>query len=382
MELMSLSVRRGGAKVITARNYVGLIAMNDGTVIEILPKIANVSEGAEESKNIFLEMLKSLKDISFKDFNMAKLGTDRLSLFEIFITMFLDEVTGLVQRGLSAGYTAREANEHFYKGKLLFAQDIKNNLVNKERFFVRYDEFNTNRPENRLIKTTLRFLLGKSTDSRNRQSAARLLNYFDSIPESVNVENDFAKCLDDRSMTYYAKALAWCRVFLRGNSFTTYAGNEVAFALLFPMDKVFESYVAAKLRKLVDKSIELKIQDSQYSLFDQPQKTFRLRPDLTLKYPDGSTVVMDTKWKLLTGNSSNNYGISQADMYQMYAYGKKYQAKKVVLVYPRSPNLSAESIPAFKSNDGVIVEIAFIDLLRPDESFEFLLQNTYLSFAI
>ena len=39
VELLSLSARRGIGKIITARNYVGLITMMDGTVIEILPKI-------------------------------------------------------------------------------------------------------------------------------------------------------------------------------------------------------------------------------------------------------------------------------------------------------------------------------------------------------
>ena len=29
-----------------------------------------------------------------------------------------------------------------------------------------------------------------------------------------------------------------------------------------------------------------------------------------------------------------NYGISQADMYQMFAYSKKYKAKNVWLLYP------------------------------------------------
>ena len=51
---------------------------------------------------------------------------------------------------------------------------------------------------------------------------------------------------------------------------------------------------------------------------------------------------MDTKWKRLSGSLKNNYGISQADMYQMYAYQKKYEAKGnnvngVTLLYPMSP---------------------------------------------
>jgi 5-methylcytosine-specific restriction endonuclease McrBC regulatory subunit McrC len=44
---------------------------------------------------------------------------------------------------------------------------------------------------------------------------------------------------------------------------------------------------------------------------------------------------MDTKWKLLTDDGSEKYGISQADMYQMYAYHKRFEnAKKVILLYP------------------------------------------------
>ena len=48
---------------------------------------------------------------------------------------------------------------------------------------------------------------------------------------------------------------------------------------------------------------------------------------------------MDTKWKVLSEDKAN-YGISQADMYQMYAYQKKYNAKNVTLLYPKTENVS------------------------------------------
>lgn len=38
LELMGLSAKKGIGKVITAKNYVGIITLNDGTTIEILPK--------------------------------------------------------------------------------------------------------------------------------------------------------------------------------------------------------------------------------------------------------------------------------------------------------------------------------------------------------
>jgi len=72
--------------------------------------------------------------VTFKDFNVSNLHADNLSLLDIFIKMFLDEVTILTKQGIKAAYTPVEANERFYKGKLLASQNIKYNLVNKERF--------------------------------------------------------------------------------------------------------------------------------------------------------------------------------------------------------------------------------------------------------
>ncbi|MFA6832802.1 MAG: McrC family protein [Bacteroidaceae bacterium] len=372
VELLSLSVRRNIGKVITARNYVGLITMSDGTVIEILPKIADGEITVSETKQIFLEMLKTLNDVNFKDFNVSSLHTERLSLLEIFIKMFLDEVTILTKQGLKAAYTPIESNEKFYKGKLLASQNLKHNLVNKERFFVRYDDFNINRPENRLIKSTISFLLKATSDVRNRQLASRLLTYFDKVGFSTNYEGDLSRCFADRSVSHYQKVLSWCRVFLRGNSFTAFAGSEVALALLFPMEKVFESFIAARFRKHLSTGINIRTQDNRYSLFDSPSRAFALRPDIVLEF-DGRTIVLDTKWKLLT-DSARNKGISQSDMYQMYAYSKKYEAEGIVLVYPNSNLINRTNI-SFASDDNVKVSVSFIDLRNVEGSISKLVDD-------
>lgn len=346
--------------------------MTDGTVIEILPKIAggNLTEG--DTKQIFLEMLKTLKDVSFKDFNVSSLRVDRLSLLEIFIKMFIDEVAILTKQGLKAAYMPVEANERFYKGKLLASENIKHNLVSRERVFVRYDDFNINRPENRLIKSTLGLLLKVTGDGNNRRNAMRLLSFFDGVEYSKSADADFSKCFVDRSMNHYEKAISWCRVFLKGNSFTAFSGSAVALALLFPMEKVFESFVAAKFRKHIGNGVNLRTQDTRYSLFDSPTRAFALRPDIVLEF-GGNTVVMDTKWKLLSDNARNS-GISQSDMYQMYAYSKKYDAERIVLLYPHSDAVSKTGI-MYVSDDNVNVLVSFVDLRNVDDSISKLLSE-------
>jgi len=370
-ELLSLSVRRSVGKTITARNYVGVITMKDGTVIEVLPKIFSEVSGVDKSerisrvKQIFLEMLQTLKTMPFKEFNYSNLETKHMNMLEIFISMFVTEANTLVKQGLKSTYNTIENNECFIKGKLDVMQNIKHNYANKERFYVRYDEFSINRPENRLIKATLHVLKQRSSEDRNKLNIIRLLALFESVEASIDYEADFSKCVSNRSMLHYEKVLSWCKVFLLGNSFTAFAGSKIAFALLFPMEKVFESFITAKIRRLIPNDCKLLTQDTQYSLFDHPVRAFPLRPDIVAKY-EKATVIFDTKWKLLSENMKY-YGISQSDMYQMYAYSIKYNADKIVLLYPLPESLRGKSI-SYNSDDGVRVDASFIDLFRTDES--------------
>jgi hypothetical protein len=81
--------------------------------------------------------------------------------------------------------------------------------------------------------------------------------------------------------------------------------------------------------------------------------------------------------KLLSENIKN-FGIAHSDMYQMYVYGKKYNAEKVVLIYPLSENIHGDNI-TFESNDGIKVEVFLIDLLKPDINLSGLLYSSALA---
>ena len=45
--------------------------------------------------------------------------------------------------------------------------------------------------------------------------------------------------------------------------------------------------------------------------------------------------ILDAKWKRLDPDAAN-HGVSQDDAYQLFAYGKRYGCRRVVLVYPRT----------------------------------------------
>ena len=252
LELMGLSARKGVGKIITAKNYVGIITMKDGTTIEILPKIyseVDDDESGAKTKKLLIEMLKTLRDTPYKTLQTSNVNIEKMNIFEIFIKMFIDEMFFIVKRGLKCSYETIEENANFFKGKMKFSQQVRYNLAHKERNYVEYDAFTSNRPENRLLKATLQYLYKHSASSKNRNDIKSLLNSFGEIEASIDYKADFAKYVPDRNMKDYTTALMWSKVFLMGKSFTSFAGSEVAVALLFPMETVFESYIAALLKK-------------------------------------------------------------------------------------------------------------------------------------
>ena len=363
LDLMKLSVRKGIGEIITAQNYAGMIVMNDGTVIEILPKIySHETEQTDKTKKLLIDMLRTLRTAPYRNLQTASVSVAKYDVFDIFIRMFINEVFGIVKHGLKNDYISVQENEPFFKGRLLVNQNIRHNITHKERSFVEYDDYNSNRPENRLIKTTLSWLLMRTHSTKNKSDLKRLISRFDQVELSFNIEDDFRKCVADRNMKDYEMALVWCRVFLQGKSFTAYAGSQVAVALLFPMEILFESYIAAKLTKaLAGTEYHVYIQDSTYHLFDFPRR-FSMRPDIVIRdRKNGNCFILDTKWKVLS-EYQHNYGISQADMYQMYAYQKKYDADQVHLIYPMTPKLIPGEPISYRAKDGANVHIEFVDL--------------------
>ncbi|MDD8049431.1 MAG: McrC family protein [Thomasclavelia sp.] len=363
IELMGISARKGIGKIITAKNYVGTIAMSDGRTIEILPKLYPASD-VKDVKKLLIEMLKTLNDTPFKSFNKTNVDIEKLSVFEIFIAMFISEISMIVKHGLKSDYELVEENENKIKGKILFNKNIRYNYAHKEKNYIQYEEYNNNRPENKLIKSTLYYLYKKTNSLKNKTSLKVLLNSFKDVDYSSNYKDDFSKFNKDRNMKDYEIVLTWCMVFLMNKSFTSFVGSQVSIALLFPMEKLFEDYIAFRLRKQLDRNTYVvSTQDRKYYLFDEPTKKFAMRPDIVVTNKvNGNIYVLDTKWKVLD-ERKNNYGISQNDMYQMYAYQKKYNSDNVTLIYPMTDSVTNNNI-SFTSQDGVNVRVKFVNLLN------------------
>ena len=318
-----LALRNGR---IHAQSCVGIMETHRGTVIEILPKMDLSRRGTDssadqdnETRGIFLRMLRDWRGLGYAQLDATGIrATRHFDMLEAFVHLFLTSVVRLTQRGLARSYRSKEANLPCLRGRILFAPHVRENLVDRSRFYVGYGEFTADRPANRLIHLTLRRLMGVTRQPLNRQRIRQLGMAFTQVPLSANVDDDWARHRVDRSMQHYDQVMSWVGLFLFRYGLATFAGRHVNRALLIPMEEVFEDFVTAAVRRYQRQFTVFAQGPKRYLAKDNADKrVFRLEPDIGLDVQGEIQFVLDAKWKRLDP-VRQNYGVSRGDVYQLY----------------------------------------------------------------
>lgn len=318
-----------GRPALQIQNYSGVLEVDRDLLLEILPKVGRIYD-QRKSRLVLINMLKRLSNSPFSLAGRAHLKTCSMALIDVLIKDFLYEVKKLITKGIKSDYTTITENKNVLRGKLVFALNVRHNIVNRHKFFCSFDEFVPNCPENRIIRSSLEKALRLTRSERNVMLCRELLSFFQEIPPSTNFINDFSLCKTDRNSLHYKKAMSWCEIVLLNKSIVPQPGAFNTFSMIFPMEKVFEDYVGYLLRHTRN-IYDIHIQRSQHYLIEEP-KLFRLRPDFTFKI-NGENRVGDAKWKIIEDPTKD---VSQSDLYQLFAYGEKYGADQLYMFYPKT----------------------------------------------
>lgn len=376
-----LIFKKRGRRHIRVKNYVGVIETKQGVVLEILPKIYkdNNETSEEQAKQILINFLKTLKNSPFISLNTAHLDEiKKFPILEIFITVYINELSNLVNHELRGDYQLVEENNNFVKGKILITTNIKKNFFRKERFYCSFHEFSNNIPPNKIIKSTLKHLFTVTTSSQNKNKIIKLLDYFQHIDFSSSLDSDLNYSrVNLRFLNRYKNLLLWSEVYLKNKSFTSFYGKSVNQAILFPMEKLFESYISFLIKKYCN-GLSIATQDKKYSLVGQKRDLndssysrhlFKLKPDIVINQ---DLLIIDTKWKLLNVEA-NKYDLQESDLYQMNAYGRRYQSGNLInrpprlgLIYPRNPNFN-QDLMQMRYGVDLYLNVASFNLLEDPE---------------
>ncbi|BCZ19386.1 hypothetical protein NHP190012_10280 [Helicobacter sp. NHP19-012] len=287
--------------------------------------------------------LATLKNTPFKQNRFSNLEDAKLPLLDVFIQAFLQECQTLIKRGLKRDYLNISQNRPYLKGKLEFSTHLQKNLIHKERFYTSSDEYSLDVAPNRLIKAVLELFKTLSLSPKNQEGLNAASFVFDEVKPSKDkdIDTDFSKSTQASRFKEYENLLTWCDLFLRQKSLAPYSGASRAYALLFPMERLFEDFVGFWVQKSGGYQVTLQKQNRKYLMCygatcDNLNNCFEMRPDIVLR-EETKITILDTKWKALNAQKD----IAHADLYQMWAYASKYAtctpAKEVCvwLVYPQ-----------------------------------------------
>ena len=345
-------------------NYVGVVETPCGTRIEILPKHFEDGHCVAESRALLQRMIQKSLNLPTREVGITGLQRFDTPLTEWVMSRFLEALDHLVKRGLRFDYQRVEEEQRFLKGQLNASRQLRQPASRQHQFQIRHDVFLPDSPENRLLRTALDIVCKTTQDPSSWRLAHELRAMMLELPRSRDTARDFKQWRNDRLMAHYQPIKPWCELIIQQLTPLAVAGDWRGMSLLFPMERLFESYVAGCLPESLAPEAALRTQVSGKYLCTQGEKgIFRLRPDLIVEHR-GRRWVLDTKWKRLDSNTTGkNYGLSQSDLYQMFAYGHKFLegAGDLVLIYPRTSRF-LEVLEVFEYGIGLALWVVPFDL--------------------
>ncbi|MFT9846526.1 McrC family protein [Aneurinibacillus sp. REN35] len=312
---------------VMASSYIGRIELSDAAIY-IMPKVTS---------DTVWHWLSVAYDISSLRLHppSTQLGEWRGDV-EWLVKAFMKECASIVRSGLRSGYETRVDSMENVRGALRIAPTLGHWMKQEYHFVCAYDEPTRSVPVNRLLYAGLYHMAQRDYhDARVRLELLRLCAAF--APEKGE-ERDVAErttpseqltALAHLSRTHftrsYTQACAWLALYWRSCGLSMHKGEVLYDSFVLDMNELFERYVALRLQTaLLQHDIEVIVQPHHW-LGEEGQ--IRIVPDLVLRHQSGEEIVVDTKYKLRTGQGEN------ADVFQMLAYLTARSSRSGVLVY-------------------------------------------------
>lgn len=330
----------GGVKLA---QHCGIVRLPT-CIVEVLPKVGfsdtrEVDE-ANRARGALLAMLHAARQIVIAKVGAVPQSAVRAPLLDVFVEAFLHAAGEQARRGLLTRYVGHDDDLHVVKGRFNVHGHVKRNLARPHVLHCQFDEFTADNDYNRAIRAALEACRRWAVVPATQRLWFEINARFAGVAAQRMTAADVAKLSRDRTTRRYADVLTWCEWLLSLTSPALSTGAPRAPGLLFDMNKLFEAYVSSlEERSAGDGYVVRRQGPAQALAVHGANEAFVLQPDLTVweAKADGNDGgihrVLDAKWKRLD-RSDVQWGVDQADVYQLLAYAISYRCRHLELIYP------------------------------------------------
>ena len=270
---------------IRANNYVGFIQTTND-LIEIYPKVFR--RCIEKDKNDMLRHVFFWFNYCRKwRFPFSQAHLDRLTIYEfpeLIINLIASQFLETISNQPLTMYQLVEEAMQTPRGSINFKRYIANSLVtgNFQNIECDYEPFLFDNKVNRIIKYCSRLLMAQTRFAENfqiLQQVVFILDEVEEIPCSIyDVENITLNTFFDE----YNKVLDSCKLVLSQQLYSSNVYDLSQWSLLFPMEYIFEDFIAGFLSQHFSKDWYVKYQKSdEYLATDNSgRKVFNIQHDI------------------------------------------------------------------------------------------------------
>lgn len=360
--VLRCSKNRKGEVVISSSSFVGVVDVDDSLTIEIIPKIYS-SNSAASLQNLFY-MLNYSGKFSIPSKSLSALEKYNGSFFEILIGMFAGEMLDKVQNSAHHEYVSEESNRAYLRGKLMLPNHLKTNGLIANRFYTQTDEFTVNNTLNQTLKFVSAGLYKLTNEPINKKRLRKCLQLFDGVSDVQMTRAQVDRIHLNRLNMRFRNLLMLAKLFMNNQTLVSKSGGHESWTILIDMNVLFEDFIATALKN--------GLRGSRYSVVTQgprdkfvrnvedDRSVFMTKPDISIMSDKAVYRIADTKYKKLSEDDAK-YGVSQGDLYQMFAYSRKYSVPDITLVYPKTNGVQPHTL---ELPDKTRVNVRTIDLER------------------
>ena len=361
------SFDNNGALVIESNQNIGSVHLeNLNRRINIVPKMFKDKQEFWFDTSVFLFFANNIKTKEFlkEQKNFFETGSDQL-VHPLHITL-ITRYEDLMNKGLLKSYVLNTENISAVRGKLLFQQQMVNDLMRKPKFFCEYDELEYDSTENRVLLQAMTIVERTSKINYWKMKALDHAQKLSGVVSKINVSKGRRQNMMrsyNRQNDRYKGIHQTCERLIEHEGIgDIYSGEHSVVPIFYDMNREFEKFVGNLFLKYYEKPNWVKIQNSEKAWSSKGEGTRSMRPDIVIQDENGDVKnIIDVKYK--------DKGLTTGDLYQlgfyMHEYGKEMEGKELDDAYailPKSNSLSDKTYTSTRK--GKMVHQKILDVNR------------------
>jgi len=324
-------------KGVKFNEHVGVLQVGSLT-IEVLPK-ADQANDNEKWRAILIGVLKTVGAFEIHAPSSSFLSLKSNSILDLYLELFIIEVEALLHQGLVKRYRKTESNLTTLKGSIQFSRHIRTNIVHKERFYVRHTVYDHNHLLNLILYKAVKLVQKINTNAALASRVGALMLNFPEVPDCRVSREVFNRMVIDRKTEPYRRAIGIAELLLLNYHPDVLKGDKDVLAIMFDMNALWERFVFRSLQRYNTTAKIIQAQSSKPFWKPENGRRVMMRPDIVINKDQEDCIVLDTKWKNISGTNP-----SPDDLRQMYVYAEYYGACSTALVYPGSVDSTTEGV--------------------------------------